>query len=425
MRIAKSVLLLATFVVLFPAVSSAQPPATVSGEGSVTVKPGPSAMRLTLRINASGETPEEALKKLGIWRDNLLEHFRETDPAPRSVSVGKPLVQKMPEECYPGPPIPSGSVSPSPYSPPSMSSPHSSPALPAPSSPPPTFAAPSHEANFRGPSACTTFAAPASGVTMTPWLVANPSAYRSCIIIAADWPLSTSDPEQLWVEAFAMQKKIDKALSLAKSDNQPKPIEISSSNPGSPSLVTALVSAMLGAGNSDPVPNSNPVPSGDPMPIFIPAEDDETPAWSSAPDEPGPLHSATIGLGTLVSPPTNPNAAGSLKPSFSYVARLPEKHRKEAMKKAFAHAKAEAAAVAEAAGYELGPLLRLDPMVHKASNHWPSEPITYYYPTPIAPLQPRASVPQNEVVTSIPFAGNFSVNVRVSFELGKELGIEP
>jgi uncharacterized protein YggE len=307
---------------------------TVSGSGTVTLRPMPTRLRLQVQLRSYGKTAEAALKNLKTRREAAVAELTalkadaasiwfsipQTAPAAPAVPVvyGVPIARPLV-------PVP---VEPSAGSPP-------------PATPPPVEVRP---------------APPSMKPQLPPLLVASTT-------LRAEWPLEKADPEQLAAAVTAIREKVKladltggKATKGLSSEEQ-----------------ELLEEAQMGL-----------------------TQPSSAPSWT-----PGP-YSAMVG----------PQSPGG--PVFVFVAVLSDTERKDALARAVAEAKKDAAELAEAAGMKLGAITSLGRNTNPYQYAWAAP--TYYGPDDNGP-SPLTRRSEFEAVAVSADSLEFSIAVSVSYQL--------
>ncbi len=376
-RVARNALAV-LLTLLLPEIGRAQPTSesTVTGHGEVTIRPLPTALRVSRQINASGGSVEAALKRLAQRRQAAVKKLEELQADSASISFSRPgvfessrILPSPPGASYPpatAPDYPIPPTAPSPAAvPPTVYPAPAPPATVPPATVPPVSTSPTHRAAPAPPSAPPSAPPPvttsptvragatpstAPSPTATPLFIPRPAAppypepprtapgspprlppiqpvVHVWTIVTADWPLTGEGFDERLIAGEALMTKI------AAAD-------------------------VAGATIPDPlIPRDGDVDELMPTPPRSYPPRVAPPSRYSAPSYTPP--GMTPDNGSYWSPVSFPPAAPASQRNYRYVTKITESQRKAAMAEAFAKARREAGELAGAAGKSIGGLLSL------------------------------------------------------------------
>jgi uncharacterized protein YggE len=308
--------------------------ATVSGTGKVTLRPVPSALRMSVRIQASGASVGEALSRLAERQKAAVQKLKTLEAEADSIVSERPTLTPVRPvyraATYPVGPVPStappkAQYTPSSYTPQSYGPTQAgefTPVVPAPWLPAPPAVEPTH------PAPTAPIVAPAA-----PRPVPGPQAVRApftaTTTVTADWALGAETVEQALVAGEGLKGKLT-ALEVSPPAKPKEAIEQTGSSPAAqPAAYNRYSPARRGS-------YTRPVPA---------------PATLCA-------------------------------PKFLYVAKISAEQRRAGLKKAYAKAEAQASELAAAAGRGIGELQSLrgqasDRAMPLAASYRPVAPYGY------------------------------------------------
>ncbi len=347
---------------------------TVSGRGTVKLRPVPTALRMQMQFRARGSTAEKALARLKDRRQGVAEKLKTLGADVQTIAFGPPSLRKIAPfdaPAYSVPmPYPSTGYPPGPGT-------SLAPALP----PAPTYRGPAPVYSPQSPMARAPqpYAPPSS----RPRRVEVPSAFTASATLTVDWSLQGDGLEQVLIAAEALKEKI----LAADLKNIGAPENLSTDE------LQAEEIAEEAAGRTRRYVPVTTFDGGTTGPY-------ESVRWFS--------------WGT-----TEPDAA-----QFLFVATISPQERKAAMAEAFAKAEANARELVEAAGKQLGPLAGLTGWAGDGSlvgyqGDVPARGFSYVVPPTavFSARQPLEEPKENEVVGLDPRRISFYCRVSATFRL--------
>ena len=464
-RVARNALAL-LLTLLLPEIVRAQTAgeSTVTGNGEVTIRPLPTALRMSVELQAKGSSIEVALKRLSQRRQAAVEKLEALEADAPSISFSRPGVSKVspfrpspPRGSYPpapGPIYPTPSTVPSPAAipptvfpapgPPAVAPPVStSPiyrAMPTPpSTPPPVSTSPVYRAV---PTPAPTPAPTPPRATTSPTLRTAPAPSTDTTPAAPSPPVLPPAATSQAVSPSAVPPivgppRIGPSGVGPRSPVRPRTLPIQALF-----HVTATVTAdwpLSGEGIDQRLIAAEAlktkIEAADVAGLRTP--DQFTPEENELIEEmevpPGSYPSSAYAQPTGYSPgrygsswepvlePTlsPPGVAPPNQPNFVYVAKITDQQRKAAMAEAFATAKQQASELAGAAGKSISDLVSLHGYSQSAAT---MDPASYEgpYSPPVSfsiDAGPGSDAKQNEASASEPRRIRQSYGVMATFRL--------